>query len=161
MAIQYDAGCKVKVKHGVLIRKPPEDVYNFVSEADNFSKWQSTLYDINEKKNMGKTDYGADCLQQDARVRDSRNVLGKKIESEYEVTHHEPGKALSMQVVEGSVDYEMHWTFEPFNGGTWFSAEGGGDLGTDTPVSQAVAEKGAQSMLEHDLATLREVLEGS
>lgn len=159
MAIQYEQGCKVKVKHGILIKRSPKDVFDFLSECDNFPLWQGTLHEIHEKKNTAKTDYGAECLASGSRVRDSRNVLGKKIESEYEVVDFSPGESLTMRIVSGPIDYEMRWTCESHNGGTWVSAEGEGDLGTDTPVTPEAASLGAQTMLESDLATLRHVLE--
>lgn len=161
MAIDYEQGCKVRVKHGVLIRKSPEDVFNFVAEPDNFPKWQSALYEVQGKSNTTKNDYGNECLQQSAKVRDARNVFGKKIDAEYEVTDFEQGKSMTMKIVAGNIDWDMKLTFESFNGGTWFAAEGGGDLGADTPITQDAAERGGQAMLENDLDTLRNVLEAA
>lgn len=149
---------KVKVRHGVLVQRSPQDVFAFVSEPDNMPQWQSTLFEVTEKKQTKKDAHQKDKLQAKARVRDRRNVLGKDIDSEYEVIDYAQDQRLALKVVDGPVSFQMKWEFEPLDGGTWFSAEGEGDLG-DLRMSAAAANRSAQHLLENDLATLRDLLE--
>lgn len=144
----------VSVRHGILIRRPPSDVFGFISDPDNMPQWQSTLYDVKEKRNA--RDGGK--LQRATRVHDKRNVLGKDIDAEYEVVDFEPDRRVTMEVVDGPVSFRMQWDLEAVDGGTYFTASGGGDLG-DLRMSDRAAARSAQHLLEQDLETLRELLE--
>jgi uncharacterized protein YndB with AHSA1/START domain len=144
---------QVKVKHGILVRRPPADVFAFVSDPDKMPIWQSTLHQVKDKK---ETKQGK--LQKQARVRDHRNVLGKDIDSEYEVVDYQQDKSVTLRVAEGPVSFQMKWDLEAVDGGTFFTAEGGGDLG-DLELSEPAAQASAQHLLESDLKTLRDVLE--
>jgi len=146
---------QVKVKSAVHINRPPQEVFDYLSNPDNMPVWQSTLHHVEEKRNLA----GA-RLARNAVVHDRRNVLGKDIDSQYQVAAFEEGKSLTLQVAPGGpVSFQMTWDLQPLDGGTYLTAEGGGDLG-DLPMSPVAANRGCQLLLESDLKTLTQVLEG-
>ena len=71
---------QVKVKSAVHINRPPQEVFDYLSNPDNMPVWQSTLHHVEEKRNLA----GA-RLARNAVVHDRRNVLGKDIDSQYQV----------------------------------------------------------------------------
>jgi len=144
----------VKVKHGIRINRSVQDVFAFISDPDNMPKWQSTLHNVKGKQ---KTK-GDGKLQHQARVRDERNVLGKEIDSEYEVVNFQQDKTLELMLVNGPVSFRMRWDLEAVDGGTFLTADGGGDLG-NLGMSDQAANNACQHLLEGDLRTLRTLLE--
>lgn len=149
-----DKRTKIKVKGGVQVNKSPREVMSFVQNVDNFPVWQNTLYKVETKAGVAQGE-----LRRNASVRDRRNVLGKEIESQYTVTDLEEGKRLTLEITEGPIYWTMTFAAEAVDGGTFLSAEGGGDLG-ELPLSENAAARSCQRMLETDLHTLRDAIEG-
>jgi uncharacterized protein YndB with AHSA1/START domain len=143
----------MNVKHGVHIKRKPNEVFAFVSDPDRMPQWQSTLHNVGRKANLANNK-----LKHGSRIRESRNVLGLNLDSEYEVVEYEQDRKLTLQIVEGPLSWRNQWTFEPQDGGTWFTAEGRGELlGLELPLG--AANIAGQHLLEGDLATLRDLLE--
>jgi uncharacterized protein YndB with AHSA1/START domain len=145
---------QIKVKHGIQVGKPPATVFAFLSDPNKMPEWQSTNFEVADKKEAA----GDGRLKAGTRVHDRRNVLGKQIDGEWEVAQYEKDKKLVLRVTKGPVPWEMTFTLEPLEGGTWLSAEGGGDLG-ELPMSAAAAGRSCQGLLEKDLATLADILD--
>jgi uncharacterized protein YndB with AHSA1/START domain len=147
---------QIKVKHGVQVAKPPAEVFAFLSDPSKMPQWQSTNFEMKDRK--AATPQGT--LKQGTRVSDRRNVLGKEIDGEWEVVQHDQDKRLVLKVTKGPVPWEMSYTLEPLEGGTFLTAEGGGDMG-DLPMSSTAASHACQRLLEDDLATLADILTSS
>lgn len=145
---------QVKVKHGIAVSKTPDVVFAFLSDPDKMPQWQSTNYEVKQKEKASK----AGKLQHGTKVHDQRNVLGKKIDGSWEVAEYDQDKRLVLRVAEGPVPWQMTYTLESLEGGTYLSAEGGGDLGKVT-MSAVAANRSCQRLLEQDLATLADILE--
>ena len=92
--------------------------------------WQSTLHHVEEKRNLA----GA-RLARNAVVHDRRNVLGKDIDSQYQVAAFEEGKSLTLQVAPGGpVSFQMTWDLQPLDEGA--------DLGVGRPRLRPQARRG-------------------
>lgn len=155
MPQQVTRSMRTRVTHGIFVAKPPQEVFDFVADVDNSPKWQSTLFNVNEKTAASHTGH----LQAHTKVSDARNILGKTVESQWQVIEYEPGSKITMEVVEGSsVYWRMTFTTEPVDGGTFLVGNGGGDLG-EMDISPAAFSSGCQLMLQNDLATLQQILE--
>jgi uncharacterized protein YndB with AHSA1/START domain len=144
---------QIRVKHGIALEKSPAHVFAFLSDPDKMPQWQSTNFGVKEKTRAA----GDGKLQHGTRVHDVRNVLGKEIDGEWEVVEHEKDKKLVLRVSKGPVPWEMTYTLEPMEGGTWLTAEGGGDLGKG-PLSPVAASRACEGLLYNDLSTLAEIL---
>lgn len=151
----------IKVKHGIYVDKPPQDVFAFLADPDKITQWQATSYKVARKGQGAGAAAGAGGgkgkLQRGERVHDQRNVLGKDVEGEWEVAEYDQDKRLVFRMVQGNIKWEMAFTLEAQNGGTMLTAEGGGDLGTG--LSAAAASRGGQNLIENDLKTLARILE--
>jgi uncharacterized protein YndB with AHSA1/START domain len=144
----------IRVKHGIALEKPPAHVFAFLSDVDKMPQWQSTNFGVKEKTKAG----GDGKLQRGTRVHDVRNVLGQEIEGEWEVVEHEKDRKLVLRVTKGPVPWEMTYTLEPLEGGgTWLTAEGGGELGK-LPLSSVAASRACERLLYDDLSTLADIL---
>jgi uncharacterized protein YndB with AHSA1/START domain len=145
---------QINVKYGIHVGKPPADVFAFLADPDKMPLWQSTNFQVKGKKQAS----GQGKLQRGTKVQDHRKVLGKDIDGEWEVIEHEQDKKLVLKVSQGPVPWQMTYTLAPADGGTFLSAEGGGDLG-QVPMSSVAAARSCQRLLEQDLATLADILE--
>jgi hypothetical protein len=145
----------IRVQGGVQVNRPSSQVFSFLKDVDRFPEWQHTNFEIQEKKGLR-----SGALEAHGHVKDRRNVLGKEIESEYEVTDLQEGRSISLEVKEGPVYWQMTYTVADVGGGTYVTASGGGDLG-QLKTDVGVAAKACQRMLETDLHTLRDILEAA
>ncbi|MQA96493.1 MAG: hypothetical protein GEV11_18275 [Streptosporangiales bacterium] len=154
MAAPVARRMRFRVKHGVFIERPPGEVFDFVSDVENSQKWQATLFDTGDQQELANGK-----LRNRSKVRDSRNILGKKVESEWQVIDFQPGKTITMELSEGSpVYWKMSFSVEQVDGGTFLTGEGGGDLG-EVGMTPAAFGRSCQTMLQNDLNTLRDLLE--
>lgn len=146
---------KVKLKHGVYVNKTPGEVFEFLSDPDKMTQWQSTMFEVKGKNKANA--HGK--LQRGTKVQDRRNVLGKELDSEWEVVDFDQDKRLVLRVTKGpAMPWETTYILEPLEGGTYLSAEGGGDLG-NVPMSAITAHRSCQRLFEQDLSTLADILE--
>jgi uncharacterized protein YndB with AHSA1/START domain len=145
---------QVRVKHSVFVSKPPTDVFEYLSDQDRMPEWQSTNFKV---KGVSKASAHGK-LQHGTKVHDTRNVLGQEIDGEWEVFAFDQDKRLGLRVTQGPVPWEMTYTLEPLEGGTFLAADGGGDLGK-VPMSAVAANRSCQRLLEKDLETLADILE--
>jgi uncharacterized protein YndB with AHSA1/START domain len=146
---------RVKLKYGVYVEKSPAEVFSFLCDADRMTEWQSSMFEVKGKARL--SDQGQ--LQRGTRVQDRRNVLGKELDSEWEVAEMEQNKRLVLRVTEGPAKpWETVYTLEEMNGGTYLSADGGGNLG-QVPMSSSAAHAACQRMFEQDLRTLVDIIE--
>jgi uncharacterized protein YndB with AHSA1/START domain len=146
---------QVKVKHAVYVDKSPTEVFLFLSDHQKMPQWQSTNHKI---KGATNTHPKHGRLQHGTKVQDTRNVLGKDIDGEWEVVAFDQDRRLVLRVAQGPVPWEMTYTLEPLENGTHLTAEGGGDMG-NVPMSAAAANRSCQSLLEQDLRTLADILD--
>jgi len=145
---------QIKVKHGIYVNKSPADVFVYLSDHQKMPQWQSTNTKI---RGVTKAHPQHGRLQHGTKVQDSRNVLGQQIDGEWEVVAFDQDRNLGLRVSQGPVSWEMTYTLEPHESGTFLSAEGAGDLG-NVPMSTDAANRSCQSLLEQDLRTLADIL---
>ena len=145
---------KIKLKHGLYLNKSPAEVFAFLCDPDLMLHWQSSMFEIKGKSKANA--HGK--LQKGTKVHDRRKVLGKEIDGEWEVVEFDQDKRLVLRVASGPVAWQTTYTLEPHEGGTFLSAEGGGDLG-NVPVPPGAAHRSCQLLFQQDLNTLADILE--
>src|SRR4051812_20360895 len=109
---------QIKVKHGVFVNKSPAVVFAYLSDHTKMPEWQSTDFKVKGASKVSA--HGK--LQQGSKVHDTRNVLGQEIDGEWEVVVFDQDKRLGLRVSQGPVPWEMVYTLEPLESGTYLSA---------------------------------------
>jgi hypothetical protein len=123
----------IKVKYGIVVQAPPAQVAEYIENVDRFPEWQSGLYEIRDKQRVARGK-----LTPNARVRDSRNILGKTIDATYGVVDFEQGKHMTLEMEQGDdVYWKITFSYDPVDGGTFFTGEGGGGRAAATLASSA------------------------
>lgn len=144
-----------RVEEEIIIDRPPEDVFAFVTAPENDRLWSSTAVERHVES--------GGPVQVGTRINAVDKFLGRRIESTFEVTEHEPNRRSAIRFVSGPIRAVGSYTLEPANGGTRFGwvleappGLGGLYLGraTDRLVTWMFRRR-----LQRDLRRLKAVLE--
>ena len=140
-----------RYEHTIEIDRTPEEVFEFISEPGNFPLWQESLLEIREAKGP---------LRVGREVTEVRSFMGRKMETTWTCTEHEPCTRSSIEDDEGPVPFKGTFELEPSGaGGTSFKWT------VETPGPRAIKVPGAivGRMVKRQLATdserLKELLE--
>ena len=143
----------MRTRHSVFINLPAEEIFAYMSDLENQLDWSGPTIAVR------KTSPGA--LQVGATVRCTIRLLGRWMDATFEIVEYEPGRSLTLKSLSGAIPCHFCYQFEPgADGGTSVSLEAviqlsGGMLGlSDYALSNVVRRQ-----IEHDLLTLRDVLE--
>jgi len=133
------------------IDRSVEDVFAVVSNFEHNAKWSSAT--IEDKI----TSPGPIGVGTTAHL--VSKFLGRRIESDAEITEFEPNRRISMQSTSGSFPFRGSLALEPVEGGTrvnaTFEVEPGGFFKLAEPLVTRMAER----QFESDLANLKDLLE--
>jgi uncharacterized membrane protein len=137
----------------VVIARPPDDVFAYLSDLGNLPEWQTSVTELHAD------DEGP--LEEGARFTEVRRVAGKRIESRLEVETIAPGRELALRVVTGPVPGTVRHLLEAAGDGTRLRVigelSGGGLRGLAGPLLERAARREAAA----DLRRLKQVLEQS
>ena len=105
-----DGATGIEVKHSVVIRRPVEEVFAFLTNLGNEKRWQP---DIQE---LGWTTDGP--IGPGSTFREVRLVMGRPVELICEVTAFEPNRRFCIRTVGGELPFTSCRLFESVAGGT-------------------------------------------
>ncbi len=98
-------------ENSVVVKKPVEEVYEFVADGMNNPRWRPGVLDIQLHSGTPGT-VGAVYKQ------GMKGPGGRRIDGDYRITAAEPNKELSFVVVTGPARPEGHYYFESGAEGT-------------------------------------------
>jgi uncharacterized protein YndB with AHSA1/START domain len=135
----------------VDIARPVGDVFAYVTDPDTLPAWQGS---------DGVVRLTPGPVRAGTRLREARELLGRRVASITEVTAYEPDRAFAVRVLSGPAPVDDGWTFEAIPGGTrvHFSTTGRAPLVLRPlePLMAAVLERRRRGHHRR----LREALEG-
>jgi uncharacterized membrane protein len=142
------------MKHSVIIQRPAGDIFTYMTDGEHLVDWSSVVLAVRT------TPSGP--IQGGSRLRITTRFLGRWMETSYEVIECQPGSYLTFKCMTGIEPCVFSYQFVPIGGGTIVSLEAmlplplqGGMLG----LPEAVVENIVKRQLQHDLLTLKDVLE--
>ena len=143
----------VEVVASVLIKRPIEEVFKFVTTPENDAKWflgvESKDHTPGEPAGVGSTSQSV--------IR----FLGVSITVTWQVTGYEPPKKISVKAIEGPVSVEAAYTFEAVaEGQTKVTVRGEADVGGVFKVAESLIERMARRQWGASFENLKDVLEG-
>ncbi len=144
------------VEESVFIARPPQEVFEYVSTAQNVPVWDSSIMEAEQ----------VDCgpLQVGSRWRGASKILGRRFHWTTELVEFQPPVRMVSRAVEGELHFTVTNTFQPEAGGTRFTykvdAESGlgGIFGR---VADPIVEKAQRRTVRANLDTLAELLADS
>ncbi|MGH2356881.1 MAG: SRPBCC family protein [Candidatus Limnocylindria bacterium] len=133
------------------INRPVEEVFAVLSNLENNPKWSSAAL---EAKTISAGPIGVGT-----RARFVGKFLGRRIESESEITEFEPNRKLAFQNMSGPFPFRGSLTVEAIEGETRvnadFEAEPGGFFKLAEPLFMSMGRR----QFENDLANLKKLME--
>jgi len=140
-----------RIEINLVINRPVEEVFAFVSNSENLPRWRSTSLEV-KKTSTGPLAVGST-------FRGRFTFLGRQFDGNLVVTEHEPNRNYASKMAEGPFPLETHYTLEPVENGTHvaFTVEGapGGFFKFAEPLVVSMARRA----YEADLHNLKEMLE--
>jgi carbon monoxide dehydrogenase subunit G len=100
-----------RVEEEIVIDRPPEDIFAFVTAPENDREWVSTAVE-RQRESEGPIEVGS-------RIRAVDKFLGRRIESTLEVTEHVPSTRSTIRL-EGPITARGTYVLEPAGTGTRF-----------------------------------------
>ena len=138
---------------GVLIDHPVKDVFAFVSNPNNMTKWNSAVLSL-EPLTSGAVGVGS-------KFKTTGEAMGRRIEGEMQITAYEPDTKCGFQVSAGPMQVSLTMSFKTVGTGTKVSLNAQGNPGGLFKLAEGVMAGQVKSMMEGNLARLKSVLEGA
>jgi len=144
----------MNIKQSVVIDLAAEDIFAYMSDLENQADWSSVVIMV---RNISPG-----VLHVGTRVRSTIRFLGRWLDMVFEVVECEPGRSLTIKSIAGVAPCYFCYHLEPVEDGvTTVSQEAmiqlSGMLGLEEPVVARVVQR----QMEHDLLTLKDLLEAS
>jgi uncharacterized membrane protein len=140
-----------KIEAGVVINRAIEEVFAFAGNVENNPQWQSGVLEarITSEGPMGVgTTY-----------RYVNQLLGRRIETDGEITEYEPNRKYSFKSTSGPFPIEGGFTFEAADGGTKVTLAVAADIGGFFKLAEPLVVRAIKRQFETDLSTLKDILE--
>ena len=139
------------ISETVLIQRPPEDVFRFVTDPTKTTLWQTTIDELRQVT-PGPMAVGTQAT-------DVRRFLGRRIESQWEVVEHDPPRRSAIRGISGPIPFTGTYTLEPVEGATRFTCavelDAHGFFKLAEPIFAGIARRELRSNLGH----LKDLLE--
>jgi carbon monoxide dehydrogenase subunit G len=141
-----------RTEHTVVVKRPPDEVFAFLSDLSNLPEWQSGAVEVRESE--GAVGVGTTYVE-------VLRFLGKRLQATIEVTEFERGRRFSLRTVSGPIPFSVQHTLEPEDGGgaTRLRVELEGEPGGLFKLAEPLVMRNAQRQLEADFAALKEMVE--
>ena len=136
---------------GTLIDRPVKDVFAFITNPNNMSKWNAAVVSM-EQMTPGAVGVGT-------KFKNIGEMLGRRIEGEMQVITFEPDSKYGFQMNAGPMQMNVTLTFKTVGTGTKLNLNGQGNPAGFFKLAEGVMAGRVKSMMEDNLARLKSVLE--
>ena len=143
----------ITVEKSVQINKPVPEVFAFVTNGDNTTKWQIGVEAVQQAEGAANT-IGSQYSE-------VRKFMGQAMKTTLELIAFEPNTKWGAKVVKGPVPYEITTIFEPANGGTKMTTRIEGEPSGFFKVAQGMVSGQLEKNLEESGQKLKELMEAS
>jgi uncharacterized membrane protein len=142
----------IREEHTVVIDRPVEEVFDFATDPNNDSLWQSTTLET-EQTSEGVVDVGTT-------FRNTTKFLGRRIESTSEISENEPPHKQCLKITSGPIPGSGCYLFESADdGSTRFTQTFEAEVGGFFRLAEPVVGRAIRRQMEADMATLKDLLE--
>ncbi|HSM70325.1 MAG TPA: SRPBCC family protein [Anaerolineales bacterium] len=136
---------------GTLVDRPQKEVFDFVADPSNMSKWNSAVVSL-EQITPGEVGVGT-------KFKSVGEMMGRRIEGQMQVTAYEPDTKCGFQVNAGPLQVNMTVSFKTVGTGTKISLHAEGNPAGFFKIAEGLMTGRVKSMMEENLARLKSVLE--
>jgi carbon monoxide dehydrogenase subunit G len=140
-----------RAEHTVVVERPPDEVFAFLTDLSNVPEWQSGAVEVREQP--AKLAVGTTYVE-------VLRFLGRRIEATIQVTEYEPPRRFSIKTLSGPIPFQVQHTLEPSGAGaTKLNVTLEGEPGGFFKLAEPIVIRNAQRQVEKDFATLKRMVE--
>ncbi len=139
------------VETSVLIDRPIEDVFAFVTDPNNVAQWAGPVV---ESKMTSDGPVGLGTTS--SRI---TQFLGRNMEATYEITEYEPSRRYADKMTSGPAPINSRISFDSVNGGTKVTIQGELEGAGFFKLAEPLMARMAKRQLATDAQTLKDLLE--
>ena len=141
----------INLDFSALIDRPQKDVFAFVANPGNMSKWNSAVVSL-EQATPGSVGVGT-------KYKSVGEMMGRRIEGEMQITAYEPESKCGFQINAGPMQVNITLSFKTVGTGTKINLNAQGNPGGLFKLAESVLAGRVKTMMEENLARLKTVLE--
>jgi len=142
----------IKVEHSVVINRPVAEVFAFVTDPANETKWQDGVVSVKVTS--------AGALGVGSEVAETRKFMGRDMVSKIKVSTYEANKKYIFKVADGPVPFEMSQSYESTGNGTKISVAIEGEPGGFFKLAEGMVRKQLETQIAADFERAKKILEG-
>ena len=140
-----------RIEINLVINRPIEEVFAFVSNSENLPRWRSTSLEV-KKTSEGSLGVGST-------FKGRFTFLGRQFDGNVIVTAYETNRAYASKIAEGPFPLETGYTLEPVENGTHVTFVVEGAPGGFFKFAEPLVVSMAKRAYDTDLQNLKEMLE--
>ncbi len=143
----------IRIETEVYIKRPPEEVFDYISNFENNPMWQNGMVSA-EFTTEGPLRVGSTYVQE-------AKFLGRPVHSNFTVIAYEPGQMVKATSESGSFPITFTRMVEPKDGGTLVKAIVEGDAGGFYKLAEPLIARMVKRSIDGDYTNLKAILEMS
>ncbi len=140
-----------RIEASVVINRPIEEVFAFVTDFEKAPQWMSELV---EAKQTSEGPVGVGTT-----ISAVASPLGRRIESTQEVVEYEPNAKYAIKSTSGPVASKDGYTFEAVAGGTKITRVAEAEMSGFFRLAEPLAGRMMRRQFETNFANLKDLLE--
>jgi carbon monoxide dehydrogenase subunit G len=139
----------VRVELTVTIARTPGEVFDYLTDVSNLSRWQSGVHAAELE---GELEAGA-------RIRESRHMLGRELRTTLEIEELERPRLFALRALDSPVPFTVRHELAPDAEGTLLSVVGDGEAGRLPGFAAGIMARRAEKQFRSDFERLKRLLE--
>jgi uncharacterized membrane protein len=140
----------INIEKSVVIDRPVEEVFAFVTDASKAPRWQDGLDAVEGQANVVGSHYT-----------EVRKFLGREMRSVMEVTAFQPHTRWIAKVIKGPVPYEVSVQLEPQGSSTRLTTRVDGEPTGFFKIAEGMVKSQLEKSMEGDVQRLKQILEAA
>jgi len=141
----------INLDFGTLVDKPIKDVFAFVANPNNMSKWNSAVVSL-QQITPGDVSAGT-------KFKSVGEMMGRRIDGEMQIVAYEPDTKCGFQMNAGPMQMNINLTFKTVGTGTKISLNVQGNPAGVFKLAEGVMAGRVKSLMEENFARLKTQLE--
>lgn len=137
--------------NSIFINRPPQDVFSVITDPAKQSHWQNMAESAEWTSNGS---HGVGSTQ-----RAVAKFLGRKIETEIEITAWEPPHRVDYKFVNGPYPAQVSNTLQPQGEGTLLTAQSQGEMGSFFKLAEGLVARQLEKQLATNFESLKLLME--
>ncbi|HKP53881.1 MAG TPA: SRPBCC family protein [Chloroflexia bacterium] len=140
-----------RFEHTELTNRPVAEVFRFLSDFANNSQWEPGVLE-SKQISPGPLAIGAE-------LSDVRKVMGRRVETTYEVTEYEPDRKFGLKSNSGPVRVRASYTFEPVDGSTRVTDRAEFETTGLFKLAEPLFARSVEKQMKANFAKIKQLLE--